>query len=436
MPLIFYTEKTSPRLDYVLSVFLKQLLGLDYHLTTNREDFEKSALPKINYSPTSISEKEVFFSPHSILFEKSIKFQSIKPQPCQNLSAFFYTHAEKTDLPFDIFAFVFYLLSRYEEYLPFNEDVHRRFTASESLAFKYGFLQKPLINLWSLQFSKILSKKYPQLRFSSPKYKFQPTYDIDFAWSYQNKGFLRSLGGYARDISTMDFATLKERFLVQTKQQVDPFYTFDYLENLHQKYQLSPIWFFLLGDYGEFDKNVPIKNKAFQNLIKSINSQYPTGIHPSYQSNSAVAILKKEKERLEKIAQKNVTQSRQHFLKLNLPETYQTLLKTGITDDYTMGYASQIGFRASIATPFFWYDLTSEKTTNLQIHPFQIMDVTLQQYLKLSPEQAFVQSVNLIKEIKSVGGTFVSLWHNSSFSNEKKWDGWKRVYERILEVAI
>lgn len=436
MPLIFYTEKTSPRLDYVLSVFLKQLLGLDYQLTTDREDFKKSALPKINYSSTSISKEEVFFAPHSILFEKSIKFQSIKPQPCQNLPAFFYTHAEKADLPFDIFAFVFYLLSRYEEYLPFNKDTHERFTAPESLAFKCDFLQKPLINLWSLQFSKILLKKYPQLQFSSPKYNFQPTYDIDFAWSYQNKGFVRSAGGYLRDISKMDFTILKERFLVQTNQQIDPFYTFDYLEKLHQKHQLSPIWFFLLGDYGDFDKNISSKNKAFQNLIKSINQQYQTGIHPSYQSNSAVAILKIEKERLEKITQKKVSQSRQHFLKLNLPETYKNLLKTGITDDYTMGYASQIGFRASIATPFFWYDLKSEQTTNLCIHPFQIMDVTLQQYLKLSTEQAIDQSVQLIQETKSVGGTFVSLWHNSSFSNEEKWRGWKRVYEKIIEAAI
>ncbi|MFT4758694.1 MAG: hypothetical protein ACI9LN_000656, partial [Saprospiraceae bacterium] len=134
--------------------------------------------------------------------------------------------------------------------------------------------------------------------------------------------------------------------------------------------------------------------------------------------------------------QKDVTKSRQHFLKLSLPKTYQNLLKTGITDDYTMGYATEIGFRASIAQPFLWYDLKSEKTTNLRIHPFQIMDVTLQQYLKLSPNEAIDRAIKIIESTKAIGGTFVSLWHNSSFSNEKKWRGWKRVYERILEAAV
>ncbi|MFT5747752.1 MAG: hypothetical protein ACI9XO_000279 [Paraglaciecola sp.] len=436
MTLIFYAEKTSPRLEYVLSVFLGQLLELDYQLITDREVFEKSNLPKINYTQKRISKEELFLQPHSILFEKSIKFQSIKPHPHQNLPAFFYTSAEKTDLPFDIFALTFYLLSRYEEYLSFNEDAHGRFTASESLAFQCNFLQRPLINLWSLQFSKILTKKYPQLRFSTPQYRFQPTYDIDFAWSYKNKGFIRTAGGYFRAISKMDFKTLKERFLVQISQQADPFYTFNYLEDLHQKYELLPIWFFLLGDYGEFDKNVSIKNEDFQKLIQSIDAQYPTGIHPSYQSNSAIGILKNEKKRLEEITQKDVTKSRQHFLKLSLPKTYQNLLKTGITDDYTMGYATEIGFRASIAQPFLWYDLKSEKTTNLRIHPFQIMDVTLQQYLKLSPNEAIDRAIKIIESTKAIGGTFVSLWHNSSFSNEKKWRGWKRVYERILEAAV
>ena len=153
MQLIVYTEKTSPRLVYVLSVFFKQLLRIDYQLVEDREVFEKSFLPKINYSQNKITEAEIFIAPTTLLFEKGIKFQSIKPFSCQKLTAFFETNAEKSDLPFDIFALVFYLLSRYEEYLPFNKDRHGRFTASESLAYQNDFLQQPLVNLWSLQFS-------------------------------------------------------------------------------------------------------------------------------------------------------------------------------------------------------------------------------------------------------------------------------------------
>ena len=435
MQLLVYSEKNSPRLDYVLSILLKQLLGVDYQLINDRTFFENSALPKINYSRQRLNESENFLFSTPLLFEKGIKFQSIKPISYKNLPAFFAVSDKKADLPFDIFAATFYLLSRYEEYLPFSADTHGRFSARESLAYQNNFLHLPLINLWSWQLKDILIQKYPNLQFSQPTYQFQPTYDIDFAWSFLYKGFFRSLGGYAVDLFRLHFSQFKERLLVQLHQKTDPFYTFDYLDSLHQRYQLQPVYFFLLGDYGKFDKNTPVTNKQFQHLIQTISQRYQVGIHPSFQSNSAIETLAKERNRLEKISQKKVTHSRQHFLKLTLPQTYRNLLELGIKNDYTMGYAAAIGFRASIAQPFLWYDLEKETVTDLTIHSFQIMDVTLQQYLQFSPEIAIQQSLDMINTIKSVGGTFVSLWHNSSFSDEKKWLGWQTVYEKILAAA-
>jgi hypothetical protein len=44
------------------------------------------------------------------------------------------------DLPFDPLAATFYLVSRYEEYLPFIPDEHGRFPAKQSFAFSNGFL--------------------------------------------------------------------------------------------------------------------------------------------------------------------------------------------------------------------------------------------------------------------------------------------------------
>lgn len=435
MQLIIYTEIKTPRLEYVLNVFIKQLLGIDYQLVDDKFFFQGSSLPKINYSRKKLPTEAFFIPSTALLFEKGIKFQSIKPFKFNELTAFFYTSVEESDLPFDIFAIVFYLLSRYEEYLPSQKDVHDRFVATKSLAYQSNFLQQPLINLWSLQFKNILGKMYPQLQFSLPNYQFLPTYDIDFAWAYRHKGFLRSLGAYVKDILRGDMRILKERFLVQTNQLDDPFYTFDYLEELQKKYQLNPLYFFLLGNHAEFDKNISPNKPIFQRLIWAISQKNDIGIHPSYKSNTAFSILKMEKERLEKISQQLVVNSRQHFLKLTLPDTYRNLIKIGIQNDYTMGYAAQIGFRASIATPFYWYDLKAETTTNLLIHPFQIMDVTLQQYLQLSPNAAIEKALEIIQITKSVNGTFVTLWHNSSFSKEEKWRDWKRVYEAILAAA-
>ena len=136
---------------------------------------------------------------------------------------------------------------------------------------------------------------------------------------------------------------------------------------------------------------------------------------------------------LQAITQQRIDRSRQHFLKLHLPYTYLKLIKAGINHDYSMGYASQVGFKAGTCTPFFWYDLQLEKQSHLTIYPFAVMDVTLQQYLNLKPNQAIAKIDQLMASVKLVDGTFYSLWHNESVSETGRWKGWKVVYEEMLK---
>ena len=71
--------------------------------------------------------------------------------------------------PFDIFGASFFMLSRYEEYLPHIKDEYGRFEAKESLAFKYGFLEIPIVDKW-VQILKIeILKKYPSVNFPKKK---------------------------------------------------------------------------------------------------------------------------------------------------------------------------------------------------------------------------------------------------------------------------
>jgi hypothetical protein len=160
------------------------------------------------------------------------------------------------------------------------------------------------------------------------------------------------------------------------------------------------------------------------------------GIHPSFASNHQLEKIKIEKERLEKISGKKISYSRQHFLKLTFPHTYRNLLAVGITDDFTMGYADAIGFRAGICTPFRWYDLERETETHLTIHPFAVMDGTLNNYLKLSPTLAIEKTKEIINKVKQVNGKFIFIWHNETLSDWKEWKGWKNVYEEIIKAAL
>ena len=118
-----------------------------------------------------------------------------------------------------------------------------------------------------------------------------------------------------------------------------------------------------------------------------------------------------------------------------MPETYRRLIENDITDDYTMGYASDVGFRAGLCTPFYFYDLGNETTTKLKVHPFAVMDATLKYYMKVQPVDALSYIEPLIKEVKAVNGTFISLWHNESLSNMHPWTGWKDIYEKVVESA-
>jgi hypothetical protein len=410
------------------------MLGIDFSLISDIDQFRNDNGAKLSYTNNPVSE-ELFFSSRSLLFETGITDQNIAPFDLQGNKVFFAT-GKASALSFDAFAASFYLVSRYEEYLPHIRDEHDRFDTKDSLAFNHGFLNKPVVNTWVLWIKSLLQKKYPQLVFPEKKYEFVSTIDIDNAYAYREKGFTRSVGGYLKSVSNMDLAELGERTRVLLGMEKDPYDTYDFQLDIIKKYKLKSIYFFLLGDYGINDKNLPIESKRFQSLIKMLGDYAQIGIHPSYGSNKSRTQLKKEVDRLSNVLHRDITQSRQHFLKLTLPETYRNLIELDITDDYTMGFASQVGFRASICTPFNFYDLDRELETKLKIHPFAMMEGTLKYNMKIKSQDALAIIKPLIDEVKNVNGVFMSLWHNDTLNDKKIWAGWRQVYEEMVQYAV
>jgi hypothetical protein len=208
------------------------------------------------------------------------------------------------------------------------------------------------------------------MTFPEKKYSFVSTIDIDNAYAYREKGFIRTLGGFARAAVKINFSEISERMRVLLGMEKDPYDTYDYQLEIHQKHHTKVIYFFLLGDYGINDKNLPPDSLSFQSLIKRLADHAAVGIHPSFNSFGRERQLKKEIGRLSGILHCEITKSRQHFLRLRLPETYRSLIELDIKEDYTMGYASRPGFRAGICSPFNFYDLDQEKETPLRIFPF------------------------------------------------------------------
>jgi hypothetical protein len=245
------------------------------------------------------------------------------------------------------------------------------------------------------------------------------------------------VGSIGLSLINFNFRGIGERLRVLMGLEKDPYDTYDWQLQMAEKYHLRQIYFFLVGDYGEYDKNIPVDgSRSFQSLIKSVADYADVGIHPSYQSNTNRLQLRKEIRRLRTVLKNDIVKSRQHFLKVTFPETFRNLLEFDIREDYSLGYASEIGFRASICSPFPFYDLDLDVSTKLKLTPFMLMDGTLKDYMKLSPEESVERAKQLIDEVRAVNGTFVTLWHNQSVNDREEWAGWRTVYEQIVAYAV
>ena len=437
MELLIFVSKITNRIFYIFELILKDELGINFKFTTDKDKFLSHEGPKLHYGDHPLENNEGLYQQSvNLLFERDITDPNVKICKHNDSKAIFPVFNEKSLFCFDIFAASFYIISRYEEYLPHVCDHYNRFQPQDSILYKMDMIEKPIINIWAKELGEIIKSKYPDIQLKKKSFKFIPTYDIDAAWSYRNKGFFRTTAAFFRDILKLDKKEIKRRFDVLTNKKMDPFDTFDYQIELQKELKIKPLYFILCGDYNTNDKNISIKNKEFQELIKHLGDYAHVGIHPSFSSYLKKEVIKEEVNRLSDVLNREVTMSRQHFLRLCLPTSYQILLELDITDDYSMGYASQAGFRAGYADTFQFFDLENDTKTKLNVHPFALMDGTMRDYLDLDVRESFEKAKKLVDEVKNVNGTFILLWHNETLSGEKRWEGWITLYRKILDYIL
>ncbi len=405
----------------------------DVTFTDSRENFLAFDGVKINYSAERLCEEALWIVPHGLLNEKNIQAQLLDCFDWDGLKVFFATSG---DIPFDIFAASFYLLSRYEEYLPHEVDEYGRYGHTNSIAYKEGFLHLPLVNLWMKVFEAGLHKKFPldQFKIQNSKFKIVPTYDVDIAFSYLHQPLLKNVFGFYRDLLRGKFDEVAERANVYSGRKRDPFDVFDWLDDLHKQYGLSPIYFFLLTEKRKgVDKNIDPHSKGMQDLMKHHSELYTTGIHPSWQSGDSDEVLKTEMKILSINTQKKVDRSRQHYLRMQIPTTYRRLIELGIKDEYSMAYGTVNGFRASYALPFKWYDVENETVRDLTVHSFCYMDSTAVFQLRETEEEALKELQRYFDIVKVIDGEMIILMHNDFLTEQPEWVGWRKMYERFLE---
>jgi Family of unknown function (DUF7033) len=428
---ILFSRIVTPRLQYIAGFIGNEITGKGIKLTSSLDDFNDYKGIRVNYSNEKLTDDDIWIKPHGLLFENGISEQKIDCFEINDQKAFFKTTG---DFLFDIFAASFYLLSRYEEYLPHQKDEYGRYAYQNSLAYKQGFLKQPLVNIWVKEFRKALKEKFPSFTIQFSSFTFLPTYDIDMAWSYRHKGRWRNFGGILKFLLSGNWNQLIERIRVLSGKQKDPFDSYGWMNHLHEQYKLKPYYFFLVTNKkGRYDKNISPSVKAMQELIHDHVIRYPVGIHPSWQSGDTDVLLKNEIDTLSKFTGSEVLSSRQHYIRFTIPETFRRLINHGIRFDFSMGYGSVNGFRASVASPFSWYDLENEKQTELMLFPFCFMDANSLYEQKFTPQQALEEMRYYYKSVKSMNGMLIIIWHNSFLGTGREFRGWREVYKQFIE---
>lgn len=425
--MLIYTEEISVRLIYTLDFVFKDH-QLDYQLTNDWNDFSVETGEKLVYS-SNYSGDEPFLFSSRFLFE-----EYYRPGVLVETSEWCGVPCLKLEEVADPLAAIFYVLSRYEEYGMKFPDKHGRFTSAESILSKNNWLSIQIVERWIEAFLL----EYSPRNYKKWKDKLNctcvPTFDIDNTFAYQWKEGWRSWLSNTKDFLTGNKKRREERALVQAGKMKDPFDSFDKIKQVAARFPLTRV-FWHLGDYRKYDTNIFWNDHRHVALIKEMSDCTHLGLHPSYASNVKDASLHVEASRIRKLTTNEVVESRQHFLKLHLPQTYLRLISEGFQKDFTMGYADAVGFRAGTAYEHSFFNvLTNTIHPNYRIVPFCYMDGTLHEYLHLTPEESMKLIQELSAEVKKYGGIFCFIWHNETLAEAGKWKGWGRVFDKTIAL--
>lgn len=328
---------------------------------------------------------------------------------------------DELEIPYDLITPAFILLSRKEEE-GHSRDTHGRFCYQDSMAKRYNFIHLPLVDEYAMLLRKwILDLLKPDFEIIPRQHQFIPTHDIDLLYRFQSfwQAF-KSIAGRDLLIEHSWEATaqsIREYRQWRTDSRQDPYITaIMELVRASEERHLSPVFFFKAQRSGEPDSTYDIENPNVRYCIDSIlEADMKVGLHGSYRSYDNTELFAVEKARLEKLAGSPITHSRQHYLRFG-PDTPAVWQACGITDDYTLCYAEQPGFRCGTCHPYPLYDLTNDCATDIIEHPLIVMDGSLLEYLHASIDESNDIIDRLRARCEAVEGDFIILWHNHLLS--------------------
>lgn len=329
----------------------------------------------------------------------------------------------------DIFASTFFMLTRWEEAIMPERDAHDRFPGVASLAYRAGFLDRPVVN----EYVELLWNALLQLGFEGQRKtratSIQPTCDVDFPFKwYRRSDILRSSATHLYRRRWADFKSDMRLFW----RGQDPYDTYDALMDVAEQAGSKMHFFMLAPGSTAQDVRTPIHHPRIKKLTKHIQDRgHSLGLHPSYLAYDDSELMAREKEQWEGIVGEELNVGRQHYLRFAVPKTWQVWAESGMAWDSTAGYADVAGFRCGVCYDFQVFDFKRREPLPLREKPLLVMDVTLDGYMKLSAEEAISKIKDIYQQVDRYHGTYVGLWHNSSF-NSQRWQDASSLMPAVL----
>jgi hypothetical protein len=403
-----------PERTYILDIVFNEFLGLEYSLEIGSSNYE-IILP----NKKVLTIKDTFFNkfPNDLEY---LKEQNI-PKSIKDL---------------DIFSACFFMLTRWEEYVNKTRDNHNRFPAYESLAYKQCFLDKPIVNEIIEDLKKQLLDLDNSLNLKEKKFELILTHDVDEVKFWQNKKqlFRMILGDIVkRKNIKLAFTRIAEYFLVKENKINDPYDTFDWLMDKSEAMGVKSRFYFMSGGVTSYDNRYDITTQ--KSLIEKIkNRGHIIGIHPSYNAYNDINQLKKEKDLLEKVCECKIVEGREHYLRFEVPTTWQIWEDNGLEVDSTCGYAESEGFRCGTGDEFRVFNILTREKLNLKERPLVFMDDNHHSYNDISFEESFKRVAKLIEYAKVYNMKITLLFHNSIFTDDKNIN-FKKLNEKLLELV-
>lgn len=349
---------------------------------------------------------------------------------------------------YDILGLTYWMLARVEEVNPPASvlDIHGRFPATASHAYKHSYLERPVVDEWLHILGQIIQKTWPTLKLKQHQFSMKVSHDVDGPSRYAFRtaaGVVRAMAGDVLKRADLKSALLAPWVHLHSKTALhpaDPANTFDWIMDVSERHGMKSAFYFICGRTSPYDADYEPEHPAIRTLMRRIHDRgHEIGLHPSYGSYQTPAIIQAEAARLRYIAaEEGITQTiwggRMHYLRWEQPTTLRAWANAGMTYDSTLSYADRPGFRCGTCFEYPAFDPVADQLLSVRIRPLIVMECSVisVKYLGLgTTEKALKKIRNLKKACLAFNGCFTLLWHNTEFTSIAN----RRLYESSLTVV-